>query len=59
MKLHTRPLHPRFGVEILDIDLRALNETELKAINALWIEHPVILIRNQLLDETEQIHFSK
>ncbi|MBI10900.1 MAG: taurine dioxygenase [Rhodospirillaceae bacterium] len=59
MKLNTRPLHPRFGVEILDIDLRALNETELKAINALWIEHPVILIRNQLLDETEQIHFSK
>ena len=59
MKLRTRPLHPRFGFEILDIDLRALNETELKAINALWIEHPVILIRNQLLDETEQIHFSK
>ena len=59
MKLNTRPLHRRFGVEILDIDLRALNDAEFEAINALWIEHPVILIRNQLLDEKEQIHFSK
>ena len=59
MKLNPRPLHRRFGVEILDIDLRALDDTAFEAINALWIEHPVILIRNQLLDEREQIHFSK
>jgi len=59
VKLNTLPLHRRFGVEILDIDLRTLDEAAFKAINALWIEHPVILIRNQLLDEREQIHFSK
>ena len=59
MKLSTRPLHPKFGVEILDIDLRALDDASYEAINALWIEHPVILIRNQLLDEAEQIRFSK
>ena len=59
MKLNTRPLHRRFGVEILDIYLRTLDDAAFEAINALWIEHPVILIRNQLLDEREQIHFSK
>ena len=59
MKLSTRPLHPQFGVEILDIDLRALDDPSVKAINALWIKHPVILIRDQLLNEIEQIEFSK
>ena len=59
MPLSTRPLHPEFGVEILDVDLRDANTDLIEEINALWIEHPVILIRDQLLDEQEQIRFSK
>lgn len=59
MPLSTRPLHPEFGVEILDVDLRDANTDLVDEINALWIEHPVILIRDQLLDEQEQIRFSK
>ena len=28
-------------------------------IDALWVKHPVLLVRNQLLDEVQQIAFSK
>lgn len=59
MALQTKPLHEKFGVEVLDIDLRQINDATAREIEALWIEHPVVLIRNQLLDEREQVEYSK
>ena len=59
MMLSTRALHPEFGVEIVDVDLRDVSDALLCDIDTLWVEHPVILIRNQLLDEKQQINFSK
>ena len=58
MPLATRPLTPTFGLEILDVDLRAPADELIAGIDALWIEHPVLLIRDQLLDEAQQIGFS-
>lgn len=58
MPLITRPLTPTFGLEILDIDLRAPTVDLIAGIDALWVEHPVLLIRDQLLDEAQQIAFS-
>ena len=59
MPLCTRALHPDFGVEIHDVDLRQASAALIGQIDALWVEHPVILIRDQLLDEPQQIAFSK
>ena len=59
MPLATRTLTPTFGLEVLDIDLRTPTNAMTAEIDALWVEHPVLLIRNQLLDEAQQIAFSK
>jgi len=58
-ELQTRPLHPQFGVELLDIDLRNPTDELMGAIDGLWVEHPVLLVRGQLLDEAQQIKFSR
>ena len=59
MPLCTRALHANFGVEIRNVDLRTPSAELIGEIDALWVEHPVILIREQLLDEPQQIAFSK
>ena len=59
MRLTIRSLSDSLGVEIFDIDLRNPTEKLVDAIDQLWIKHPVLLIRNQLLDEPQQIFFSK
>ena len=59
MPLATRPLTPAFGLEVLDIDLRTPTNAMTAELDALWVEHPGLLIRNQLLDEAQQIAFSK
>jgi taurine dioxygenase len=59
MNLNTRVLLAGLAVEILDVDLRQVDSALTRAIDSLWIEHPVILIRDQLLDEQQQIAFSK
>ncbi|MFT5173329.1 MAG: taurine dioxygenase [Gammaproteobacteria bacterium] len=59
MPLCTRALHADFGVEIRNVDLRSPSAELIGEIDALWVEHPVILIREQLLDEPQQIAFSK
>lgn len=58
MPLTTRPLTPTFGLEILDVDLCAPTDDLIAGIDALWVEHPVLIIRDQLLDEAQQIAFS-
>ena len=59
MSLSTRPLTATFGLEILDVDLRQPTDNMIAEIDALWVKHPVLLLRNQLLDEVQQIAFSK
>ena len=31
----------------------------INGIDALWVKHPVLLVRDQLLDEAAQVAFSK
>ncbi|HUJ74883.1 MAG TPA: TauD/TfdA family dioxygenase [bacterium] len=59
MELKTRPLHPRFGMEVLGVDLTALDEETHQAILRLWQEHPLLLIRRQLLSEEDLMRFSR
>jgi taurine dioxygenase len=55
MKLETRPLSPALGVEIRNMDLaRDLSPETLAAIEAEWLQHGVVLFRNQTWGEDDQ-----
>ena len=52
------PLHDRFGVEILDVDVRRVRAGEMFAqIRAAFEEHSLLLFRNQELDDSEHLRF--
>jgi alpha-ketoglutarate-dependent 2,4-dichlorophenoxyacetate dioxygenase len=59
MSLTTRKLHPRFGVEIADVDVRRADNTTFREIVAHFEEHSVLLFRGQSLTDEEQIAFSR
>lgn len=48
------------GAEISGVDLRApLNEEEVAAIHAAWLDHLVIYFRGQELDEEDHLRFTE
>ena len=53
--LKTRPLKPGFGVEILDLDLPAASEEELLGFDAIVRQHPVVVVRNQVMTAAEAV----
>lgn len=55
-----RPLSPALGAEILGVDLRdPVNERLKQTFLDIWHRHLVILIRNQTLDEDDQVRFAE
>ena len=46
------------AAEIRNVDLSKLRETDFPAIYGAWLEHPVILIRDQKLSDQDLINFS-
>ncbi len=60
MALTTRPLHPSFGVEIVDVDLGAtLDEGTFASIRAAFEDDSLLLFRGQSLDDAAQVSFSE
>lgn len=59
MGLATRPLHPLFGVEILDVDVRGAGAGIFDEIRSAFEEHSLLLFRGQSLTDGEQIAFSQ
>jgi alpha-ketoglutarate-dependent 2,4-dichlorophenoxyacetate dioxygenase len=59
MALRTRPLHPAFGVELLDVDVRRVDEATFAGIQAAFDESSVLLFRGQAIGDDEQIDFSR
>jgi alpha-ketoglutarate-dependent 2,4-dichlorophenoxyacetate dioxygenase len=59
MTLETRPLHPAFGIEILGVDVRGVDEATFDEIVAEFDEHSVLLFRGQAIGDDEQIDFSR
>jgi taurine dioxygenase len=58
--LTVRPLSPALGAEISGIDLRAPLDDALKQqFLDIWHQHLVILIRDQTLDEDQQVRFAE
>jgi alpha-ketoglutarate-dependent 2,4-dichlorophenoxyacetate dioxygenase len=56
--MRATPLHPRFGLEIHDIDLRHVTaETGYPAIRDAFETHSLLLFRNQQLDDEAHLAF--
>ena len=59
MDLNIRPLE-HIGVEVLDVDLGAPVDGRTRAaLEALWLEHGVLVFLNQNIDVGQQIAFSE
>jgi alpha-ketoglutarate-dependent 2,4-dichlorophenoxyacetate dioxygenase len=59
MALATKPLHPLFGVEVLGVDVRRVDEATFQAIDDLFNEHSVLLFQDQALTDDTQLAFSR
>tara|TARA_E500000331_G_scaffold354865_1_gene408933 strand:+ start:4140 stop:4988 length:849 start_codon:yes stop_codon:yes gene_type:complete len=60
MAVSTRPLTPRFGVEIKGIDIRKpINDRDFAEIERLWYENGIVLFRKQQFDEGDIVNFSR
>jgi taurine dioxygenase len=53
------PTGAALGAEIRDVDLRTLDEETFNAIYRAWLDHQVLLVRNQHLSDGELIAFSR
>ena len=59
-KLKTRRLSNAFGIEIMDVDLRQrLDDATIASIRALWVEHGIVLLRNQDVSAQQLIDYSR
>ena len=47
-----------FGAEILHVDLRTITDAKFSAIEQAWIEHQVLLFRDQSMSDLDLIAFS-
>ena len=60
VELELHPLSDVIGVEIRGVDLREkLNAATVHAIQHAWLEHCVIVIRNQSLSDGDLVRFSR
>jgi taurine dioxygenase len=59
MKLTTRPLHPAFGLELIDVDLACVDDALFDSIYALWRQEPLLILRRQCINEPELVDFSR
>ena len=59
MALQTRPLQSCFGVELVGVDVRKVDETLFAEIVEAFEEHSVLLFRGQQIGDEEQIAFTR
>ena len=59
MTIETRPLHPLFGVEVLNADVRKLDDAAFAEVARAFDDHSVLLFRDQSVTDEEQVAFSR
>jgi alpha-ketoglutarate-dependent 2,4-dichlorophenoxyacetate dioxygenase len=59
MALQTRPLQSCFGVELVGVDVRKVDDAMFAEIVAAFEEHSVLLFRGQQIGDEEQIAFTR
>ena len=53
-------LHPHVGAEITGVDLRRpLDDASFEVIREAWHEHSVLVLRDQRIDDDQQIEFAR
>src|SRR5665213_1737017 len=53
------PTGAALGAELRGVDLRHIDDTDFAAINRAWIDHQVLLFRDQQLDDDALLAFSR
>jgi len=59
MTILVKPTGAALGAELEGIDLRTVNDQDFAAIKSAWLDHLVLLFRNQTLSDDEMIAFSR
>jgi alpha-ketoglutarate-dependent 2,4-dichlorophenoxyacetate dioxygenase len=59
MTLSIKKIHPTFGGEACPIDLRKVDENDLKAIRAAMDDYAVLVFRDQELTNEDQVEFAR
>ena len=57
--LHVIPTGAALGAEILGIDVRGVDDAAFAAIHRAWLDHQVLLLRDQRLSDRDLIAFSR
>ncbi|WP_435175440.1 TauD/TfdA dioxygenase family protein [Actinacidiphila sp. bgisy145] len=57
--LRLTKLGPRFGAIVHDIDLGRLDDGQVRAIRAALVEHKVLFLHDQTIDDATQIDFGR
>ena len=57
--MQTRPLSTAFGLEVLDVEIDRVDQSTFAALKSLWQENPLLLLRRQVVSETELVDFSR
>jgi len=58
-KIHIRPTGAALGAEVQGVDLRALDAESFAAIHQAWLQHQVLLFRDQSLSDDDLVAFSR
>ncbi|BBA99492.1 putative taurine dioxygenase [Actinacidiphila reveromycinica] len=58
-ELNLTRLGPRFGAEVHDIDLTRLRDGQVQALREALVEHKVLFLRDQDVDDAAQIDFGR
>jgi taurine dioxygenase len=57
--LRIRPTGAALGAEVQDVDLRALADETFAAVYRAWLDHQVLLFRDQTLTDEDLVTFSR
>lgn len=55
----TKPLHPRFGADIIGVDLAAMDDATFQQLHTVWLHAGVLRIREQQLNDDQLQAFSQ
>ena len=58
-RLRVRPTGAALGAEVQGVDLRSLDDELFAAIHRTWLEHQVLLFRDQSLSDEDLVTFSR
>lgn len=56
--IEVRPAAPKIGAEILGVDVRRMDDATFRTVYQAFLDHVVIVIRGQRLDEQQFLDFS-